>query len=114
MVVPMPSKRLRVAILALLLVAAAAPAHAFRCGTRIITRGDHFDKLLRYCGEPASVQTRVVQVPYVSEHSVRYAGIIEEIVVEEWVYNRGPQQLMRLVRLENGFVAEIKSLGYGY
>lgn len=110
----MPSKRFRVALAAVLLIAAAAPAHAFRCGSRIITRGDHADKILQYCGEPISVQTRVVQMPYVSEHWIRYPGVIEEVVVEEWVYNRGPRQLMRIVRLENGFVAEIKSLGYGY
>ena len=41
-------------------------------------------------------------------------GIVEEVVVEEWTFNLGPYQLMRSVRLENGFVAEIKSLGYGY
>ena len=41
----MPPKTLRVGrIAALLLLAAAAPAHAFRCGTRIITRGDHADE----------------------------------------------------------------------
>jgi len=26
----------------------------------------------------------------------------------------GPNQFMRLVRIENGRVAEVKSLGYGY
>lgn len=110
----MPSKSLRVVIAALFALAAAAPAHAFRCGTRIITPGDPADKMLRYCGEPASVQTRLLQRPYVSEHWRVYPGVIEEVLVEEWVYNRGPRQLMRIVRIENGFVAEIKSLGYGY
>jgi hypothetical protein len=109
----MPSKTLRVAIAALFALAAAAPAHAFRCGPRIITTGDHADKILRYCGEPASVQVRVLQLPYVRDWRP-YRGIIEEVVVEEWIFNRGPQQLMRSVRLENGFVTEIKSLGYGY
>jgi hypothetical protein len=109
----MASKTARVAIAALLLLAAAAPAHAFRCGSRIITTGDHADKILRYCGEPASVQVRVLQLPYVRDWRP-YPGMIEEVVVEEWIFNRGPRQLMRSVRLENGFVAEIKSLGYGY
>ncbi|RPI64025.1 MAG: DUF2845 domain-containing protein [Lysobacterales bacterium] len=109
----MPSKTLRVAIAALFALAAAAPAHAFRCGSRIITTGDHADKILRYCGEPASVQVRVLQLPYVRDWRP-YPKIIEEVVVEEWIFNRGPQQLMRSVRLENGFVTEIKSLGYGY
>jgi hypothetical protein len=110
----MPSKRLRVATAVLLTIAAAAPAHAFRCGSRIITRGDHADKILRYCGEPASVQTRIVQMPQVTEDWRVYRGSIEEVLVEEWVLNFGPYQLMRMVRLENGFVAEVKSLGYGY
>ena len=40
--------------------------------------------------------------------------LIEEVVIEEWTYNFGPHQLMRVVRLENGYVADIKHLGYGY
>jgi hypothetical protein len=110
----MPSKALRAAIATLLLLAAAAPAHAFRCGTRIITRGDHADKILRFCGEPVSVQTRLQQRSYVSKLGHVYPGVIEEIVIEEWTYNLGPNQLIRVVRLENGYVADIKHLGYGY
>ena len=109
----MPSKMVRAMTAFVLLLAAAAPAHAFRCGPRIITTGDHADKILRYCGEPTSVQSRVVHLPYVRDWRP-YPGFIEEVVVEEWVFNLGPQHLMRSVRLENGFVAEIKSLGYGY
>jgi hypothetical protein len=104
----MPSMTVRAVIAAFLLLTAAAPAHAFRCGSRIITTGDHAEKILRYCGEPASVQVRVLQLPYVRDWR-RYPGVIEE-----WILNFGPQYLMRSVRLENGFVAEIKSLGYGY
>jgi hypothetical protein len=114
MVTAMPSKTVRAVIAALLLLVAVSPAHAFRCGSRIITTGDHADKILRYCGEPASVQVRVLHLPYVGEHWRPYPGFVEEVVVEEWVINLGPYQLMRSVRLENGFVAEIKSLGYGY
>jgi len=109
-----PSKGLRVTIAALLLIAAAAPAHAFRCGARIITRGDHAEKMLRYCGEPASVQSRLQTRQYMSHLGRPYPKIVEEVLVEEWTYNLGPKQLMRLVRLENGFVEEIKLLGYGY
>ena len=35
-------------------------------------------------------------------------------MVEDWTYNFGPYQLMRQVRLENGFVVDVKNLGYGY
>ncbi len=103
-----------------LLVAAAllatAPAHAFRCGSRVISRGDHVTKLLHYCGEPASVQTRLAQRGLATRDSrtIYIPGFVEDVVVEEWTYNLGPHSLMRLVRLENGVVTEIKHLGYGF
>ena len=110
----MASKTLRVAVAALLLLAAAAPAHAFRCGSRIITRGDPAEKILQYCGEPVAVTKRLKQRGYFTESGVRVRGALEEVVVEEWTYNLGPRQLMRVVLLEDGFVEEIKHLGYGY
>jgi hypothetical protein len=112
--VPMARKTLLTAVTTLLLLLAVSPAHAFRCGTRIITRGDHADKILRFCGEPASIQTRISQRSYVSKVGQVYPGVVEEVVIEEWTYNMGPHQLIRVVRLENGLVAEIKHLGYGY
>ena len=110
----MAPKTLLTAIAAMILLLAVAPAHAFRCGTRIITRGDPADKILRFCGEPASVQTRITQRSYVSDLGRVFPGVVEEVVIEEWTYNLGPHQLIRVVRLENGFVADIKHLGYGY
>ena len=110
----MPSKTLRVALAASLLLAAAAPAHAFRCGSRIITRGDPVEKLLQYCGEPVAVTKRLKQRSYFMESGVRLPGAIEEVVVEEWTYNLGPRLLMRLVVLENGYVEDVRPLGYGY
>jgi len=111
----MSGSRLLLAGLGTALLLATVPAHAFRCGTRIITRGDHVGKLLHYCGEPVSVQTRFTQRAYsTTPGGVFVPGLVEEVVVEEWTYNLGPHQLMRVVRLENGFVAEVKQLGYGY
>lgn len=103
-----------IALAALLL--AAAPAHAFRCGNRIVSRGDHVSKLLEFCGEPVSVQSRVAQRAFTTDSGRVYAsrGFVEDIVVEDWTYNFGPYQLMRQVRLENGFVVDMKNLGYGY
>ena len=102
----------RVVACAVLLLA-AAPAYAFRCGTRIITSGDPADKVLQFCGSPISVQTRRAERPYIDEFG-RSRGLVEEVVIEEWTYNLGPYQFMRLVRIENGRVVEVKSLGYGY
>ena len=107
--------RKRTAACAALLLA-ALPAYAFRCGTRVITQGDPADKVLQFCGSPVTVQTRRAERPYIDElgRSYLYRGLVEEVVIEEWTYNLGPNQFMRLVRIENGRVVEVKSLGYGY
>jgi hypothetical protein len=110
------TRTLQLGILIAAALLASAPAHAFRCGTRVISRGDHVTKLLKFCGEPASVQTRLGQRTFVTRDStyVYVPGLAEDVLVEDWTYNFGPNQLMRIVRLENGFVAEIKHLGYGF
>src|SRR4026208_2343474 len=92
------------------LMLAALPACAFRCGTRVITQGDPADKVLNFCGSPVSIQTRHAERPYISDRgrSCQYRGLFEEVVIEEWTYNLGPTQFMRLVRIENGRVAEVK------
>jgi hypothetical protein len=108
-------KRWSAIALAITLLAASLPAHAFRCGTRIIARGDHVTKLLEFCGEPANVQSRYAQRSLVGNFGRVYVpSYVEEVLIEEWTYNLGPYQLMRTVRLENGVVAEIRNLGYGY
>jgi hypothetical protein len=60
------------------------------------------------------VHSWLKQRSYVLESGVVLRGALEEIVVEEWTYNLGPRHLMRVFRLENGYVEEIKHLGYGY
>jgi Protein of unknown function (DUF2845) len=96
-------------------VGAASATEAMRCGTRIITRGDPADKMLHFCGEPAAVSTRYAQRPVLTNYGHVYLpGFVEDVLVEDWTYNLGPHQFMRLVRIENGIVADIKQLGYGY
>jgi hypothetical protein len=109
------TRRSSVVVLAVALLAASLPAHAFRCGTRIIGRGDHVTKLLEFCGEPANVQSRYAQRSLVGNFGRVYVpSYVEEVLIEDWTYNLGPYQLMRTVRLENGVVREIRNLGYGY
>lgn len=117
------------ALLASTLIA-AGPALAFRCGGRIVSEGDHASKVRKVCGEPVSIQERVIYRSGITRPHRRAEGpgngifldrevfsydrSYVEIVVEEWTYNFGPRRLMQLVRFENGFVAEIKAIGYGF
>lgn len=106
-------------LLATLLIPAAllcgGEAAAMRCGQKLITEGDHESKLLRYCGEPISVESRVAPRIFVSDDGQGFIpGYPEYVQVQEWTYNFGPRKFMRQVRIENGFVTEITSLGYGF
>jgi hypothetical protein len=123
-----PHRRLMATAISLLLFA-ATPALAFRCGNRIVSEGDHYSKVLKYCGEPVGVQERVIYregrtrprfraegpngLPY-DQEVLQYERSYVEVMVEEWTYNFGPRRLMQLVRFENGFVVELDRLGYGY
>lgn len=110
-------KRIRAAaVLALLAAGATAAADALRCGNRVISRGDHATRVLRYCGEPTAVQSWVTHRGVVGFGNLYHPdiGFVEEVLVEEWTYNFGPRRLMRQVRLENGIVEDVELLGYGY
>jgi hypothetical protein len=93
---------------------AAMPAEAMHCGPAVISQGDDVDKLLEFCGQPESVTSHpIVRTPIDSNGRV-YRGFREELRVEEWTYNFGPNQLMTKLRIENGFVTDIRYLGYGH
>jgi len=63
----------------------------------------------------ANVQSRYAERSLIGTFGrVAIPRYVEEVLVEDWTYNWGPYQLMRTIRLENGFVTEIRQLGYGY
>ena len=111
-------KKIRTIATASLLIlglASASNALAMRCGTRLISKGDHISKLLRYCGEPDFAQTRSAQRSYYNRFGqVLFTGFYEEVLIQEWAFNLGPNKLMRVVKMENGVVTDVRHLGYGY
>ncbi len=96
---------------------AATPAHAFRCGSRLVSEGDSRAEVRAKCGQPADIDHRAVwRQPVVWLHGRPYhLGHDQiEVPIETWVYNLGPNKLMRRLRFEDGRVVEIETLGYGY
>lgn len=116
--------------LCLLILALCLPldAWAMRCGTALINKGDSQAKVLAKCGEPVTRSSRYAlrSGTYVKESGLEvdgadgtesgryYAYGRSEVLVEEWVYNFGPNQFMRQVTFANGIVEDVKTLGYGY
>jgi hypothetical protein len=108
----------RVAAVFVLGLLACSPAFAFRCGTKLVVKGDTRSQVAAKCGEP----TDVVKMSSVFRRPVLWANgrpyylgdDFIEIPVESWLYNLGPNKLMRRVIFEDGIVADIETLGYGY
>lgn len=99
------------------LLAQAAAANSFRCGTRLITDGDSADKLQALCGAPSEVtRSEILRRPVVWRFGRPYYFSEEPVpvAVEFWTYNLGTSKLMRRLRLEDGLVVEIETLGHGY
>lgn len=97
-------------LLLCVLTAVAVPAHALRCGTRVVTDGDRDIAVRERCGEPfyidqfSSVSVRGADGPYETQ--------IED-VYDVWYYNFGPQRLMVRLLFQNGRLQREETLGYG-
>lgn len=109
----------RTAFILLLGLLAASPSFAaFRCGNHLVSEGDTRSKVASRCGEPDDIinQRSVFRRPVIWERGRPYyiGEDVIEVPVENWIYNLGPNKLMRRLRFEGGVLAEIETLGYGY
>jgi len=118
----------RITIIACGILLFADPAFALRCGSKLVTKGSPQGKVLKFCGEPESIQIRsIVRAGFPRRQTGRRIGNVEverdllfadrayvEVIIEEWTYNFGPRKLMRIIRFENGLVTSIRQVGYGY
>lgn len=104
-------------VAALTLVAAAASADSFRCGTRLVTDGDPAAKVQALCGLPTELRrSAILRRPtvWIGGRPYALADGMSVVSVEIWTYNLGPHRLMRELRFEDGILVDIRSLGHGY
>lgn len=98
----------RMVWLTILLVLAAGPASALRCGTSLVRLGDGKLEVLKKCGEPF----------WRDVHVREQAGILPEtsstVVVDVWTYNFGPESFLYFLTFENGRLVEVRTGDYGF
>ena len=107
------------AVLVLGLLASSPVLAGFRCGTKLVSEGDSRAEVAHKCGEPTDVvnQRSVLRRPVIWGYGRRpqYVGDdFIEVPIETWLYNLGPNKLMRQIIFEGGYVVSIQTLGYGY
>lgn len=75
-------------------------ADTMRCGNKLIEKGDSAVTLKELCGAPAEIEQSFTP---------------QNVPMEIWTYNRGPDQFLMTVRVINGMVVGIKTLHeYGH
>ena len=98
-----------------LLISSAAAADTLRCGSKLISEGDTIDKVLQYCGEPTETKrtwiTRQPRFEYGGQE-IPFEGS-EDVPVDLWTYDFGPNKLMRRIRFVAGKVESIETLEHG-
>lgn len=108
----------------LLLLMLSDPAHALRCGNRLVKDGMNEAAVRAICGDPVSVRhvgfvLRAYRYtgrphPYSVEYAHPQFGFPHQLVVVELLYNFGPRKLMRKLRFEGDRLTSIETAGYGY
>ncbi len=105
----------------------AEPAHAFRCGSKLVKDGMHEAQVVGVCGKPTTRRNlgmavrnydyrsrRQTSPGWSSNRNIGYGYLVEEVIITEYVYNFGPRKLMRRLIFEAGVLVTIESIGYGY
>ncbi|TXH04564.1 MAG: DUF2845 domain-containing protein [Nevskiaceae bacterium] len=98
----------RLAVILLVLAAvwpcASSAAGTMRCRGGIVSEGMSAAAVLAACGEPAYRDAW--------NEDAYGRGLLGD--AEEWYYNFGANQLLRVLHLRNGTVGDIATDGYGY
>lgn len=100
-----------------------------RCGTQVVNEGDSSQYVEKICGSPETKQQRSAIVTRglegntsvsngrnyrLNKNLQQYLEYSEQVIIDEWEYNFGPNRLKQKVTFENGRITSIESAGYGY
>ena len=108
-----------------LLSAAGVSANGMRCDNKLVQPGDSSYDVKSLCGPPDDMQqrteqrrvTRAVERPCNTQPTGRCAFVVEDIVdvvIDEWIYDFGPQRFVQYLTFEGGKLLRVKSGGYGH
>ena len=103
----------------------ALPAHAFRCGTRLISVGDSKFRVLSQCGDPTHIEVWEEERIFRDFHTPKYSDsenqhgresfiVKQYVTIERWTYNLGALKFIRHLTFENGSLVRIATGEHGY
>jgi hypothetical protein len=94
-------------------LSAASETGTMICQGGVVSTGDTAGEVVAKCGQPATSTTREghkVGQTYGKDHG----KTVSTVAIADWIFNFGPNNFQYQLILENGRVASIMSLDYGY
>lgn len=85
-------------------------AESLSCSNGIVSVGDAVIDLVMKCGQPDWKEAHQEELTNMFAPGVKQRTYV---TVEQWTYNFGPQQLLRIVTTRNGAVSEVRTGQYG-
>lgn len=97
---------------AVLLLPALAGADSMRCGNRVVKEKDTIEEVVAACGEPVRQErTWIQRAPQFEFGGQDYSFPgTEDVPVDLWTFDLGPNQFLRQVRFIAGEVDSITTL----
>lgn len=86
-------------------------AFAFDCNNQIVSIGDTKLEVKAKCGEPTSREVFNEEIIKNFDPATRQRIFA---TIEEWTYNLGPQQFIRILTFKKGRLVKIEEGGYGF
>lgn len=96
---------------AVFLLPAPDSALAMRCGHELVSIGDLAVEVLEKCGPPLTVNRWEGAIQ--SRGFFRF-NLLEQVIIEEWIYDLGPNKFIRVLRFENGRLVDEETAGKGF
>lgn len=85
-------------------------ADSLSCDGGIVSDGDSAVDLIMKCGQPAWKDSHPEEIVDALDRNFKRKIMVS---VEEWTYDFGPQQFLRIITLRNGVISSIRSGQYG-
>ena len=102
---------LMITIVAAITPGRALAASSWRCGSRLVGRGDSIADVYTRCGEP---DDRLASTELVTVEVSPGVAVTRAVPIERWTYNPGPRQFVRALTFRDGALLEIDEGSYGY
>ncbi len=87
----------------------AGTAYSLPCNGESVVRGETMMEVSAKCGEAVLKEQRTVTVEEVNPDRTKRSTV----VIDEWTYDRGPEESVQWYRFENGTLTDISDKGFG-